>query len=175
MSGSAGRRRLRGAVGVVVASLVLVVMAACGDSGGAGDAGAAGGTSPSAGGDEQAQVLRFARCMRDNGVDMPDPGPGQSGLMTALQEVSGSHGQGGDPNFDTAYAACKSMLPEFSSGGHGQPNDETMLALAKCLRNEGLDVPDDLYSGGALHKIPREKLNAAMEKCREVAGFGEGH
>jgi hypothetical protein len=164
----------------LIATLIAILAAGCGQSSGE-DVASAGGDQPNQpsqpAADEQAQVLAFAECMRDNGIDMPDPGPGQQGLMTALQQAGG-HNLPPDQQqaFDQAYTTCQPLLPAFANQGHGAPDDDTMLALAECLREQGLDVPDDLYSGGALHNIPQDELNAAMEACREVAGFGEeGH
>jgi hypothetical protein len=127
--------------------------------------------------DEQTQVLAFVDCMRDNDFDMPDPGPGQEGLMSALQEARGGHGQGVvDESFEKAFAACEDQLPEFATHDEGERDEEAMLALAECLREQGLDVPDDLYSGNAMHDIDEDELRAAMEACRdEVDAVRGGH
>jgi hypothetical protein len=167
--------RIRGGA---VATAALLVLSACA---------AEGGGVTSAGGDpdlaaaaeqeqldEQAQALAFAACMRENGFDMPDPEPGQEGLMSALRQAHGAHDQTTvDEDYAEAFDACEALLPEFA-GDHSQPDDEAMLALAECLREQGLDVPDDLYSGGGMHDIDRDELNAAMEACRDVVDFG-GH
>lgn len=171
----------RSTIGMVAAIAALLALTACAGDAARGDVASAGGdASPTAEGteqesaDEEAQALAFAECMRDNGFDMPDPGPGQEGLMTALREAMLSLDQSTvEEVFQEAFAACESLLPAFALPDHGQADDETMLALADCLRDQGLDVPDDLFSSGALHDIPRDELMAAMEQCRDVAGFGD--
>jgi hypothetical protein len=172
------RLRTHGTVAAVVA---LFVLTACGDLDDSGVASAGGQANPAAEDaeqeslDEEAQALGFAQCMRDNGFDMDDPGPGQEGLMTALRVAHGEHDQTTvDEVFNEAFAACEDLLPEFATQDHAQPDEEAMLALAECLREEGLDVPDDLYSGGGMHDIDRDELEAALEACRDVVDFG-GH
>jgi hypothetical protein len=61
---------------------------------------------------QQEQLRQFAQCMRDNGVDMPDPdpngggfGPGDANLNTA------------DPNFQKALQACQDKLSSIIPGG----------------------------------------------------------
>ena len=137
-------RRVRAAVGVVV---IAASLAACGgDSGGTGVATAGGkkggsSASPSATAtkDPQDAMLEFARCMRKNGVDMPDPGEG--GAIRV---------QPGDESLDElkkAHEACKHL----AGGGFAEPGDagkldpkmqERMLKYAKCMREQGVDMPD---------------------------------
>jgi hypothetical protein len=82
---TSARWRTLGAFG---AAALLILGACSGDEGD--DVASAGGeqkparpaaTQSSAPLDEDAQALVFAECMRDNGVDMPDPSPGQQGLI----------------------------------------------------------------------------------------------
>jgi hypothetical protein len=152
MTRTIARRRTFGAV----AAVVLLVLSACG--------GAAGDTPPP---DADAQALAFAQCMRDNGVvDFPDPAPGQE-LSQAFQHQDVQAED--QATIDRATAACEDLLPQQEhEGGHDAEREETELALAECLRAQGLDVPDDL--GGLSHDADDELL-AAMEKCRdEIAG-----
>ena len=63
------------------------------------------------------QALKFARCMRAHGIDIPDP-KAQGGGITI-----GRGGPGGDsidprsPAFQRAQNACKSFLPGGKRGG----------------------------------------------------------
>ena len=70
------------------------------------------------------RMLDFAKCMRDHGVDMPDPqfsSNGGGGRITIGGPASGDDGPRIDPEsktFQDAQAACSSFLPEkFGSGG----------------------------------------------------------
>lgn len=64
------------------------------------------------------QALQFAQCMRDNGVDMPDPQFSEDG-GGITQSLGGPDGAV-DPDFDTAMEACR----EHMRG----PNGEEMPA-----------------------------------------------
>jgi hypothetical protein len=163
--------------GFGVAAVALLALSACG--GGAEDGGVA-----SAGGDanpseevteqgpldEEVRALAFAECMRGNGVDMPDPAPGQEGLSEALHGIEDDYDQA---TIDEALAACQDFLPQRAhEGGHDAARDEAMLALAECLREQGVEVPDNL-EGGALHDVDDDELRAAMEECRDVVAGGD--
>jgi hypothetical protein len=54
--------------------------------------------------------LRYARCMREHGIDMPDPKPGE-GL-----KIQGPEG-GDKAKTDAAQKACRQHLPGGGSGG----------------------------------------------------------
>ncbi len=71
----------------------------------------------------QASMLKFAACMRKNGVDMADPqlGGGGGGFFRV---GPGGNGGGGvnpdDPDFQKAQKACQSILQgAFPGGGPG--------------------------------------------------------
>ncbi|WP_190276728.1 hypothetical protein [Catenulispora acidiphila] len=53
-----------------------------------------------------AQMLKFAKCMRDHGVAMPDPSANGSSM---IQQGSGIDPT--DPKFKAAQTACQSLLP----------------------------------------------------------------
>jgi hypothetical protein len=60
----------------------------------------------------QDQALKFARCMRAHGIDMPDPQNSGSGGI-AIQKHAGPGGGGPDPSspiFQSAQTACQSLL-----------------------------------------------------------------
>lgn len=73
----------------------------------------------------QDTLLEFARCMRDNGVDMADPdlsrfGPGgngddQPGGPFGVVDVD-------DPDFAAAFAVCQQQLPQAGGPGFGGGN-----------------------------------------------------
>lgn len=161
---------------VALTAITVLATAACGDSAdddpsvaSASDAASAdpAETSDGAAGDEQADLLAFAQCMRDNGVDMPDPAPGQEGLMDALR---GSFEGADEATVQAAFEACQELIPQQAIEERPELDEETQLALADCLRDQGLDVPDDLFSGDAAglpEGIRREDLMPAMEVCRD--------
>jgi hypothetical protein len=170
--------RLRRALGGAAAAFTLLAVSACGGGGADGDDVASLGgdvnpletedTEPL---DEDAQALVFAECMRDEGIDIADPGPDQEGLSAALHEAEESYDR---ETYDQALNACEELLTHRDHGSDDHaPDDEMMLDLAECLREQGLDVPDNLFEGGGMHDVEDDEVGAAMEECRDVAAGGE--
>jgi hypothetical protein len=165
------RRRPLLAVSVVA----LLVLSACGAPEGEGVASAGGEENPgnppaaeqAAPLDEDAQALVYAECMRDNGVDMPDPGPGRRGLVDALQAVARSYDRA---TMRLALSACEDVMPQYAQEEH--TDDDWQLALAECLREEGLDVSDTPFEDAHSGAIDVNEFSAAMEECRDVLTGG---
>lgn len=164
------------AFGAATAVVALLALSACGSSGDEGDDSTGGGSDPASvsetdSSDADSEALAFAQCMRENGVDMPDPGPGQGGFYTAFHGIEDDYDQAA---IDQAIAACQDLFPTFAGEAEHGTDDETVLALAECLRDQGLDVSDDLFASGELRAIDEDELRPAMEACRdEVAGGGQ--
>jgi hypothetical protein len=149
----------------------VVALAACGadpkssprvaslaDRSEAPDTTAAGGTDGTeAPKDPQEEALAFAKCMREHGIDMPDPqvakgadGGTSGGLAIA---VSGEVEPG---KMQKAQDACGHLL-QSAAGGFKPPDpeqqaklQEQMLAFAKCMREHGIDFPDPKFDQGAV-------------------------
>jgi hypothetical protein len=67
----------------------------------------------------QQQLVKFARCMRSHGIDIPDPqfnGSGGFGIGRELRSIDRN-----SPAFQSAMAACQSLRPRFGRGGPGGP------------------------------------------------------
>lgn len=118
--------------------------------------------------DADAQALLFAACVRDNGVEMPDPAPGQQGLVDAFQAVAEDYDRA---TLEAALSTCQGLLPQFEEQRH-PPGDDFILRVAECLREQGLDVSDnpfqDAHSGG----VDVNEFSAAMEVCNDVLAGG---
>lgn len=171
MSATTPRWPAFGAVAVVA----LLVLSACsgGDGDGVATAGGAGNRpNPTVTGtptlDPDSQALVFAGCMRANGVDMPDPGPGQQGLGQAFQAVAGNYDR---DTMRKALAACQDLMPQYP-GAVDHTDDDWMLKLAECLREQGLDVSDNPFNDAHSGKIDVREFSAAMEVCRNVLTGG---
>ena len=156
------------------AALGVLILSACNPAQGDGVASAGAEAGPTTQGtqqeplDEEAQALAFAECMRDNGVDMPDPAPGQESLSGAFHGAEAEHDR---ETIEQALAACEDLLPERAHGPDHGLDEEATLELAECLRDQGLDVPDNVFEDGSLHGEDEDEVRAAMEACRdEVAG-----
>jgi len=75
--------------------------------------------------EQEEAVRKFAKCMREHGVNIPTPTVSDSGARIRLA-VPGSPGSGGGPNpespaFQAAQKACQGLLPKRPGGGGGGP------------------------------------------------------
>jgi hypothetical protein len=155
---------------VILLVAVVPSVAACGGDDGSGSATAADR-------EEKAEKARldFARCMRRNGVNLPDPqsGPGGEGIRVRIPP-------GISPQrVEAAQRKCQRYL-RAAFGGRSPRSDprfrDAALKFARCMRSNGVDVPDPATQpreGGGLLRIGPGKLNpdsprvrAAMDKCR---------
>ncbi|WP_063780894.1 hypothetical protein [Nonomuraea sp. SBT364] len=121
--------------------------------------------SPTGTADPEEQARKYARCMRENGVDMPDPEPG--GAFRVMTKV-----EAGTETFKKAMEACRELAP-FKDRGELTPEDEEkMRAFARCMRENGVDMPDPEPGGGLRVKSDGRvdpddpAFKAAMDTCR---------
>ena len=125
------------------------------------------------------QAMKFAQCMRDNGVgDFPDPDA--SGELTIDAVANGSSLDTNSAAFMQALSACKDLEPAGFTGGKRSPEQQSAgLKFAKCIRDNGVtDFPDPVDGEPLVgtNRIPSAAteggmsiLNAAMQKCRDAA------
>ena len=102
---------------------------------------------------DEERLLAFAECMRENGVDFPDPvveadgtvtfgfRPGGGGGLQRLGEI------GRDRDLPAAREACEGMLGGLAFGpGQGGFDlielQDTLLEFAQCMRDNGVDMGD---------------------------------
>jgi hypothetical protein len=128
--------------------------------------------------------VRFADCMRENGVgEFPDPDA--SGSLTIDGVLNGSSLNPDTPAWQKAIAACKDLQPAGFTG-HDRSTEEqhSALAFAQCIRDNGVEDFPDPTTGEPLvdtNRIPSaatsdgmSTLNAAMQKCRDRAAEAMG-
>lgn len=105
--------------------------------------------------DPQQAALDFARCMRKQGIDMPDPQVDEQGRVT--MRIGPDNGGGGarpDPKkLQAAQKACGGLF----GGGDGpvQMDPEArdaMVDYARCMRQQGVDMPDPTGDGLRLRR-----------------------
>jgi hypothetical protein len=124
---------------------------------------------------DHAQALKFAACMRGNGVrEFPDPPA--SGSLTIDGVANGSSLDTDSAAFTQAIAACKDLQPAgFTGQKRTAQQQESALKFAQCIRDNGVrDFPDPTPDGPLLNvdgSKPGLKaaLDVAMRKCREFA------
>jgi hypothetical protein len=136
-------------------------------------------------------LLNFARCMRENGVDMPDPQVDEDGGVVIGARRAGGPGDAKAPDatFEKAEEKCRKHMEELKPPKLDPEQEREMreasLAHARCMRENGVpNFPDPTFGegGGATIKIgPGTGLNPesptfkrAQEKCREKLPFERG-
>ncbi len=159
--------------------LLLLVGTACNKASGAeevaslGDSKAAkaGGAKASADEDPQEAFLKFAECMRENGVQMDDPTfEGEKGEGPVKVELAGP--EVNEEKFGKADKACRHLLKGAAGGqGPGKIDGEAQdafLKFARCMREHGIDMPDPDPSHGALISRGEDGPGETPEKFREA-------
>lgn len=123
--------------------------------------------------DKENDPQAFAACMRENGVDMEDPG--EDGMIKAMPADGGADRE----TMREAMEACRKHMPQMGPGRGGERSEEQkegMRKFAECMRDEGIEMSDPDGEGGlAMTKDLREEpgFEDAMEECRaELAGGG---
>ena len=116
----------------------------------------------------QDAMVDYAACMRENGVDMPDPtftdgdgtggGPMTFAIPLGATDAGGGPGAaltvGPDPTFKAAAEACQSIMdavqqemPKLSAEEEAKMRDSA-LKFAQCMREHGVDMPDPTFDAG---------------------------
>jgi hypothetical protein len=100
--------------------------------------------------DPQEAALEFAKCMREHGVDMPDPEVDSQGRIRVTIGNRGGKGRPPDSKkLEAAQQACGSLLRDGGAGpGKLDPKaEDAMLKFARCMREHGIDMPDPTGNG----------------------------
>jgi hypothetical protein len=131
------------------------------------------------------KAVKFARCMRDNGVsEFPDPDA--SGGLTIDGVVNGSSLDPSAPAWKEAIGVCKDLQPPGFTGDEAVSagEQEVRLEFARCMRENGVKDFPDPANGEPLvdtRRIPSTArpggmsiINAAMQTCRDLAEEAAG-
>lgn len=173
----------------VLAAMMMLFLSACNaDSGSDGVATLDEEAAAASDGEEQEksadeQALEFVECMREHGVDMPDPEVDEDGGARFRAGPDGMDDV--DPEaVEKAMEECEELRP--AGGRAASPEDraemeEKMLALAECMREEGVDMPDpDFSKGGGGFRIGGDdadldmsdpEVQDALEACSDEVGM----
>ncbi len=166
------------AAGLLLPALFMLVTA-CGAEDGGGKVASVNSGAPSSGSQpkganldpaDEDKIREFAKCMRENGIDMPDPKGG--GAVQALPMQEGAELE----KMNKANDACKKFLP--NGGEYKEPSQEEkdrMRERAKCMREHGIDMPDpDFTGGGQGQTLDFGDDTAKFEEALKACGMGEG-
>jgi hypothetical protein len=175
-----GRRpRLAALVGLLLA--VGVAMAGCGGGGsdktsGVASLGGAGGatstTRAGASSDLTQAALAYGRCMRQHGINVPDPQITADGIDE--QVPAGMRKD--DPRLRAARQACRKYLPAGGPPPSPPSAQERQQALAygRCMRQHGINLPDPQITAKGIRQHPPTdmdrddpRLSAAEQACHQ--------
>jgi hypothetical protein len=196
------KRRLSG---LLVVLAVLAPLAACGKSDGGSDDGVAsveGASNDSGSSDDdsgsdggsgsdrpsneefQDAALEYAQCMREQGIDMPDPEfEGEGGVLQRGPESVDQD------EFEAADEECHHVMEDVVPDGQtidperqAEMQDQ-LLEVAQCMRGKGHDMPDPEVDdqgrvtfgmgaqAGERGEGPDEEFEQDMEDCQSDAGM----
>jgi hypothetical protein len=171
------RRTLRQMAALGMVAMLAVINAGCGGTGNSGGSSTA---------SIHEKAVKFAECMRNNGVSR-FPDPDASGALTIDGVVNGSSVDPNSAAWKHAIGACKDLEPPGFTGTKVTPQQRTArLKFAQCMRENGVpDFPDPTSNGPLIdtNRIPSSNkpggmtiLNAAAHKCGDLLRAAmEGH
>jgi hypothetical protein len=94
-------------------------------------------------------AIEFASCMRDEGVDMPDPEFDEDGGVMFQQGIaSGDDGPSLSDRqaMDDAFEACGHIMENAGIGPGDGPDraemEDQVLEFTQCMRDEGVEMDD---------------------------------
>lgn len=165
---------------VVLPLLCALTLTGCGsDEGGGADVASAGGNSSAAaegGGEELSRDemnVKFAQCMRENGVDMPDPEPGKGVQLKVGPETP-------QETVQAALEACREYSPQENGAGEADPErDAAFREYAQCMRDNGVEAFPDPEPGSPGMRITPEvgedpDFEAAQQACQDKLAAAGG-
>jgi hypothetical protein len=173
-----GRRHAARAIITLTAIGASAALVACGGSEASGD-------------DAQANAedaaLEFAKCMREHGVDVPDPQSSGGGSGAGFNLQFRGNPQDNE-KFQDAQQACGDILRKaIPEGDRPDPAEmrDKLHKMTECLRDKGYDVPEPQVIGPGDEPPdnpppPSQKLQdlmddpdfqQAQEDCSKSAGL----
>jgi hypothetical protein len=174
-------RTLRPLPALAMLAMLVVISAGCGGTGSSGGTSTAepAGTGGNRNATDRDKAVKFAECMRGNGVSA-FPDPNASGELTIDAVANGSSLDTSTAAFEQAMRACKNLEPPgFTGSKVTPPQRKARLEFAWCIRENGVkDFPDPADDEPLVdtRKIPSAAtpagmtiLNAAMQKCGDFA------
>ena len=155
-------RRL-GVAALLVLALAMLASACGGTESGSGDA--------DNGQTTQDAALKWAECMRKNGVDVADPTVDESGRLVITPDSEAPDPR--QPGFRRAMEACDDFMRKALPNPGDMSKEEqarmrdAALEFAKCMRARGIDIPDPSTSGGGV-AIPVDPNDPAFRRAAEA-------
>jgi hypothetical protein len=167
---------MRTKFGFVLGLLLTVGLTACGNADNGDGVATAGGASTSSAASEmteQDKYLKFAQCMRDNGIDVADPEDGRPPKRLIPEGVTAA-----EEKIEAAMEKCEEFAPSPGMQAGGQldaQQQEQLRLMAQCMRDNGVpDFPDPTDKGLTIEEgsgiDPTDpKFEEAEQKCSQYS------
>jgi len=172
---------------------ISLVLASCGGSGDTEPEGVASiedlstdttATAAANGGDglaiDEEKMLQFSTCMRDQGIDFPDPvvdSDGNVGFnLMAMRDLADAD----QDEMDAAFQSCFQYLEGVNLGFErifDAEFQDDVVVFAGCMRDNGIDMPDPNFSGimdgeslfpGWEPELDDPDFEAAFDVCQDL-------
>ena len=165
---------------------LALAFAACGGSpdgdrvaslSGGGTTGTTNGTAKTADKDLQQAALDFAKCMREHGIDMPDPQVDEQGRVRVRVGGPGGGARPDPKKLDEAQKACGGLMGAGGDGpGQIDPEErDAMVAFARCMREHGIDMPDPTGDGLVMRKDDDRGPDPSSKQFQEAEKACDHH
>jgi hypothetical protein len=153
--------RHRCTAAALLSTLVLAGLTGCGSKGEPPSA------TPTA--NAQDSQVKYAQCLRQHGINAPDPEPGSGLRIEGLDSEKGK--------LDAALKACKQYNPKRDVNPNDPAGHDRAVKMAQCMRRHGVNAPDP--QPGQPLRIEtnggdRTKIQRAQEACRKEVPASEG-
>ncbi|GAA1910017.1 hypothetical protein GCM10009837_37990 [Streptomyces durmitorensis] len=112
-------------------------------------------------------AFKERECLRKHGLKVPEPKAGGDTNGVTI---------GGDMSKEKMQAALKACTKGGGAGGGkvSQADKDKMLKYARCMRENGFNMPDPKFDGGAMEaqKMPEgaeaKKMEKAAKACKDI-------
>lgn len=159
-------RRRTVAAACLLATTVVLSATACSDEGGGTKSGGSASTTEKT---EEDQALEHRKCLREQGLEIPEPKPGENGMGVTIDGGSKSKQE-----MEKAFKACQDKAVGGGPKELSQAEKDKMVAFARCMRKNGFDMPDPKFDGGMAQAMPApkgsemKKFEKADKACESV-------
>lgn len=154
---------------IVLAGLLLAfitVLTGCGSSGGSDDVASTGNGSAAtsqgspSGKGGKADLVKYARCLRKNGLDVADPQNGRFNLKIDKSQAEVAK---------KAMEVCRSLAPS-SDASNKKEASARGLKFAQCMRKHGVEKFKDPDSSGAIRIDGSVQDDPDFAKAQKTCG-----
>ncbi|KAB2593530.1 hypothetical protein [Streptomyces arboris] len=163
------RRRTVAAACLLTATVVLSATACSGDGGGGTKDGGSASATKNTEKTKEDQALEHRKCLREQGLKIPEPKTGQDGMGVTIDGGSKSQKE-----MEKAFKACQDKAVGGGPKELTQAEKDKMVAFARCMRKNGFDMPDPKFEGGMAQAMPAmkpqemKKFEKANKACESV-------